>query len=170
MNKKLRFIGGTGLLLFFFSAAAFAQQEKPPPNRQRVRENLATLRLLRLTQALDLNEDQAAKIFPTVNKIEKEKLQLQRSLSVDIRDLRQILLDPSPKDAEIEAKVGKIREGQKLVRAKDAELESFLENSLTTVQKAKYVIFQIEFYRLMEQTLDRLRMPRNNPAAPPVKK
>jgi len=170
MNKKQRFSRGLGLLLFFFSAVSFAQQEKPLPNRQRVRENLATLRLLRLTQALDLSEDQAAKIFPTVNKIEKEKLQLQRSMSADIRDLRQILLAPSLQEAEIEAKVTKIREGQKLVREKDAEIEFFLEKSLTTVQKAKYVLFQIEFFRLMEQTLDRLRMPRTNPAPPPFKK
>jgi Spy/CpxP family protein refolding chaperone len=170
MNKNRRCIRGMGLLLFFFSAVSFAQQEKPLPNRQRVRENLATLRLLRLTQALDLSEDQAAKIFPTVNKIEKEKLQLQRRMSADIRDLRQILIDPPSSEAEIEAMVAKIREAQKLVREKDAELESFLESSLTGVQKAKYVIFQIEFYRLMDQTLDRLRMPRNNPASPPIKK
>ncbi len=78
--------------LVFLSTAAFGQgQGNGMQNRQRVRENLATLRLLRLTQALDLSEEQAAKIFPTVNKIEKDKLRIQRDMSADIRDLRQLV-------------------------------------------------------------------------------
>ncbi len=39
----------------------------------RVRENLATLRLIRMTQALDLTEEQTSRIYPFINKIEKGK-------------------------------------------------------------------------------------------------
>jgi hypothetical protein len=39
---------------------------------------------------------------------------------------------------------------------------------LTTVQKARYLLFQIEFYRVLNDSLDRMRMMRNKPL--PAKK
>jgi len=155
----------------FWSAVAYGQgQGNGMQNRQRVRENLATLRLLRLTQALDLSEEQAAKIFPTVNKIEKDKLKIQRDMSADLRDLRQLVENDPLKEAEIMAKIKSVKDGQRLIRQKDDELEACLENNLTTVQKAKHVLFQIEFYRFLEQSLDRVRQMRNNPPPAPIKK
>jgi len=156
--------------LVFLSAAAFGQgRGNGTQERPRIRENLATLRLLRLTQALELNEEQAAKIFPTVNRIEKEKLKIQRDLSADIRDLRQLVRNEPQKEAEIAAKTKNIRDARQLIRQKDDELEAYLENNLNTVQRAKYLLFQIEFYRFLEQSLDRMRMPNNPPPAPAKK-
>lgn len=157
--------------LVFLSTVAFGQgQANGMQNRQRVRENLATLRLLRLTAALDLSKEQAAKIFPTVNKIEKDKLKIQRDMSADIRDLRQLVQNDPLKEAEIMAKIKSVKDAQRLIRQKDDELEAFIENNLTTVQKAKHVLFHIEFYRFLEQSLDRVRQMRNNPPPAPIKK
>ena len=139
-------------------------------NRQRVRENLATLRLLRLTQALDLTEEQAAKIFPTVNRIEKEKLNIQRDMSADLRDLRQLVQNEPLKEAEISAKTKSVNDGRRLMRQKEDELEEYLDRNLTTVQKARYILFQVEFYRIIEQNLDRLRIMRTGPPPAPIKK
>ena len=165
-------IGKISLILagvILFSQAASAQGQGGQ-NRQRVRENLATLRLLRLTQALDLTEDQAAKFFPTVNRIEKDKVKIQREMSADIQKLRQLVAEAAPNEPEIGVRIKSIKEAQRLARQKDDELEIFFESSLTTVQKAKYVLFQIEFYRMLEQSLERGRMMRNNAAAPAIKK
>ncbi len=137
-------------------------------NRQKIRENLVTLRLLRLTQALDLTEEQAARIYPVINRIEKEKLEIQKQMSADIADLRLLVNEQTPREAEIDAKNRKIRAARESVRVKDVELDEFLETSLTTVQKARYLLFQIEFYRMLNDSLDRMRMMRNKPL--PAKK
>jgi len=161
-------------LLVFLGGTAFGQGQGQGQgggqNRQRVRENLATLRLLRLTQALDLTEEQAAKFFPTVNRIEKDKMKIQRDMTADIQRLRQLVVETTPNEAEISVRIKSIKEAQRLARQKDDELESHLESSLTTVQKAKYVLFQIEFYRMLEQSLERGRMMRNNAPLAPIKK
>jgi len=161
------------LILTFFiflSSSIFASvQDENLQNRQRVRENIITLKWLRLTQALDLTEEQAAKIFPFVNRIEKQKLQIQKSMSKDIGELRRILkesplFDPKKdqeKEMEIFDKLKSHREYQRLIRQKDEEIEDFLEKNLTTVQKAKYLLFQVDFYRGLGETLDRARMMRN---------
>ena len=132
-------------------------------NRQKIRENLVTLRLLRLTQALDLTEEQAARIYPVINRIEKEKLEIQKQMSADIADLRLLVNEQTSREAEIDAKNRKIRAARESVRVKDVELDEFLETSLTTVQKARYLLFQIEFYRVLNDSLDRMRMMRNKP-------
>ena len=158
------FLGGTAF------GQGQGQGQGSGQNRQRVRENLATLRLLRLTQALDLTEEQAAKFFPTVNRIEKDKMKIQRDMTADIQKLRQLVAEMTPNEAEIGVRIKSIKDAQRLARQKDDELESYLESSLTTVQKAKYVLFQIEFYRMLEQSLERGRMMRNNAPLAPIKK
>ena len=171
---KTKYVGLALAFLVFLGGTAFGQGQGQGQgggqNRQRVRENLATLRLLRLTQALDLTEEQAAKFFPTVNRVEKDKMKIQRDMTADIQRLRQLVAETTPDEAEISVRIKSIKEARRLARQKDDELESHLESSLTTVQKAKYVLFQIEFYRMLEQSLERGRMMRNNAPLAPIKK
>ena len=75
-------------LLISVSGQIHAQK---PPDRRVTRENIITLMLLRMTQVLDLNEEQAAQLFPVVNRIEKEKFALNRQIGERMRDLRSLL-------------------------------------------------------------------------------
>jgi len=168
MKMKQRVGAFSAGIVFALAGWLFASaQENPTPGRQRVRENLVTLRLLRLTQALDLSEDQAAKVYPVINRIEKEKLDIQKQMSADIRNLRVMIKEDAPKDADIEARYQNIKAARLRIIEKDDEMDAFLEKNLTTIQKAKYLLFQIEFYRTLSEGMDRLRMMRNKP---PVKK
>lgn len=156
------------LSLVVLVGLAFASaQDNEMQKRQKVRENLVTLRLLRLTQTLDLTEEQTAKIFPSINRIEKEKMDIQKRMSADIRDLRLMINGPTPKEADIEIKYKNVRAAQQSIKDKDAELDEFLEKNLTSIQKAKYLLFQIEFFRVLNDSMDRVRMMRNKP---PLKK
>jgi len=139
-------------------------------NRERVRDNLATLRLLRLTQTLDLTEEQTAKIFPTINRIEKEKSRIQRDLGAEIRDLRALLKDPAAKDDKILLLLKSLKAGREAVRSLDVELEAYLEANLTTAQSAKYVLFSIDFMRNLTDAVNRGGGLRGNSAPPPIKK
>jgi len=82
---KTRLVGFFVALSVLSAGMAFGQGQPGGQNRQRLRENLATLRLLRLTKALDLSEEQAAKVFPAVNRLEREKMKIQRDMTADIQ-------------------------------------------------------------------------------------
>ncbi|MBM3293092.1 MAG: hypothetical protein FJY82_01065 [Candidatus Aminicenantes bacterium] len=153
---------GFGLLV-----SPAAGQSAPLQERARMRENLATLRLLRMTKALDLSEEQAARIFPTFNRIERDKLVNQKRLSADILALRNFLRDPKARDEDIAARLKSLKDGQAALKAKDAEWDDFLEAQLTTVQKAKYLLFQIEFYRGLADVLDRAGLHRGEMGGAP---
>jgi Spy/CpxP family protein refolding chaperone len=164
-SRKILSLGvGLGLL-----ASLAAAQGPPLQERAKLRQNLITLRMLQMTQALDLSEDQAGKIFPFFNRIEKEKLESQKTMSADIVALRKLIRDPGAKEGDIAARLESLRAAQAALRAKDSELDKHLEAHLSTVQKARYLLFQIEFYRGLTDVLDRAGMRRGQMGgAPPV--
>jgi Spy/CpxP family protein refolding chaperone len=134
--------------------------QSDPQARTRLRENINTLRLLRMTEALDLTEEQAAKLFPAMNRIEKEKADLQRQLGVEIRDLR-VALDKSPvQDADVLALVRRVKEIRQLINRKDGELEALLDENLSPVQKGRYLVFLVDFARGLGEKLKRARQIR----------
>jgi CRISPR/Cas system CSM-associated protein Csm2 small subunit len=128
--------------------------------RARLRENINTLRLLRMTEVLELTEDQTAKLFPALTRIEKEKAEFQRLLGAEILRLRVAIAKSTASDDEILGLVGRVREIGRSIKEKDEEFDAVLDRSLTPVQKGKYVIFQIDFARGLREKLDRARQIR----------
>lgn len=147
------------ILAMLATAAAASAQGGPggPGPRDRLREDISTLYLVRLTQALDLTQEQAARIFPILTKAEKEKGDLQRRMGSDVMALRDALDREGVKEADLTSLVGRIQEARRLIRAKDEEIEAFMDKNLDPVQKAKYVLFSIEFFRRMNDSIDRAR-------------
>jgi Spy/CpxP family protein refolding chaperone len=169
----------TRMSVFIFLAALLAApagsaaQDNPPgpgPFRPNVRENLITLRILRMTAALDLTEDQTTKIYPLINRVEKDKLKVQTLMSVDLRSLRGLVHDPAAKEADILARVRSVQEARQKIRAFDDEVEAILEKCLTPAQKGKYVLFQVDFYRGLGDTIDQLRQRRGQAGPLLIKK
>jgi Spy/CpxP family protein refolding chaperone len=126
-------------------------------SRKRIRESINTLRLLRMTQALDLTEEQAAKIFPALNRTEKEKRDINRQIGQKLKELRLILAKEKAEEQEIEKVIGELKELRKALKIKDEELEKIIEENLTLVQRAKYLVFSVDFYRGLREKVDRAR-------------
>jgi Spy/CpxP family protein refolding chaperone len=125
--------------------------------RRGIRDNITLFRMLRMTQDLDLTEEQATKIFPKINQIEKEKIELQMKVGGQLRELRIILGDQNPDQKKVEDKVKAIIELRHQVESKDKELESFLDKNLTLVQRARYLIFTVDFNSELRDKLERAR-------------
>ncbi len=146
--------------LLISSVLSAAIQEDQPQNRRRARENMRTLWLLRMTRALDLTEEQTAKVFPIVSRIEKEKNEIHLQIGKLIRELRLILREEEPDQKELKNKIDKIKELRNIIKKKDEELEGRMEENLTLVQRAKFLMFSASFYRDLRDQLDRARIMR----------
>lgn len=138
-------------------AAAQAGRAGESPAQARLRERIGDLYILRLTRALDLTEEQASRIYPLLVRAEKDKAALQRSLGLDMGELRALLAKSPAGEARLLELVAGIRETRRSIRAIDDEVESALEAALTPVQKARYLIFTVEFLRGVGETLERAR-------------
>ncbi len=147
-------------LLLLSSILSAAVQDEQLQNRRRARENMRTLWLLRMTRFLELTEEQTAKIFPIVSRIEKEKSEIYLQVGKQIRELRLILREEKPDQKELISKINKIKELRNLIKKKDEELEARMEENLTLVQRAKYLMFAANFYRELRDKLERARIQR----------
>jgi Spy/CpxP family protein refolding chaperone len=155
MSKKKSFL----FLISFvvLGSLVLARPGQGPMGRQRLRESINRLRLLRMTEALELTEEQSTKVYPVYYRIEKEKLALIKALNSEISDLKTLLSEPNPADEEIAAKVKAVKDFKRNLLEKDQEFEDFLEQNLTAIQRAKYIVFSVEFYRNLGEALDRAR-------------
>jgi Spy/CpxP family protein refolding chaperone len=127
------------------------------PERERIRENIHRLRLLRLTESLELSEEQAAKVYPAASRLEKEKAEILKAIDGEMRVLRDLLEGSSPDVARLSAGVVKIKELRQSLQEKDREFEGLLEQNLSPIQRAKYLLFSAEFYKRVAAGLKRAR-------------
>lgn len=139
--------------------------------RQRaVRSNINTLRLIRMIQLLDLTEDQVAAIIPVMSNNEKEKRALQGDLQLQMRDLRLLLRTETSNDQKLEEHLRNIKTQKESLQAKEVEFEKFLEDNLSLVQQAQYIIFSQEFYRGLQEQLENARRAQQELQHPKRKK
>jgi Spy/CpxP family protein refolding chaperone len=131
-----------------------------PQTRARLRDNINTLRLLRMTQVLELTEEQTAKLFPALTRIDREKSELQNRVGAAVRDLRAALERTPVREADVLALVQQVRDLRESVRRKDAEFEAVLDEQLTPVQKGRYIIFLVDFARGLGEKLNEARQAR----------
>jgi Spy/CpxP family protein refolding chaperone len=151
-----------GIFLISTLASAQTSPGRQGAFRDRLRENLNHLRLLRMTEALDLTEEQTAKIYPVAARIEKEKAEIIRELRAKMQELRDFVSKADAKDQDLAARVKAIRQLRLGLQQKDREFEDFLEANLTEIQAAKYVIFLADFNRTIGDKLNRARALRRN--------
>jgi predicted RNase H-like nuclease (RuvC/YqgF family) len=155
--KLTKILIAAGLLLCVCSIdPAFSQEHR---QRARVRENILTLRLVRMTQALELTQEQTAEIYPELFRLEKEKAELQARLAKHIAEMRLMVAKDVPAGHDIAGIVETVTHLRRDIRRKDEEFEAFLDERLDPVQKARYFLFTIDFFRGLGEKIDRARMP-----------
>lgn len=124
---------------------------------RRGRDNISTLYLLRMVQALDLTEEQTAKIFPKVNRVENAKREINRRIGQLLRNIRAALMRQDAKEEELARMVQEIKNLRGQVKTLEEEMEEFLEQNLSVRQQAEYLIFVQDFLRDLREKLNKAR-------------
>ena len=153
-----------GMIALLSAGSLFAQV---PPDRRATRENIVTLMLLRMTQVLDLSQEQTAQLFPLVNRVEKEKRALNARLAKEMRELRQLIKEDQPDLDQMQRSIDNIRTLRDAIRVQDAKLEAYVVENLSLQQQARFLIFFQDFNRFLQE---KLREARERQRTPPVKK
>jgi len=120
-------------------------------------DNISTLYLLRMVQVLDLTEEQAAMIFPRVNRVEKDKREMNRKIGLLMRELRARVKRQDVNEKELSRIMDEIKDLRIQVKNREEELQEFLEENLTVHQQAKYLIFIQDFLKDLREKLNKAR-------------
>jgi hypothetical protein len=157
------------LLLFFlvvgFTVNSIAEPpedpDRPPTKEQmeKVRKRIETLRMWRLTQALDLDEKTSAQIFPLLNKFERNRAEIEHALRDGMRELRGSLKER--REGLLKNILDKLEQNHKAMQMINDEERAELKRILTIEQQAKFVLFQHEFNREIRKIIAEARERRH---------
>ncbi len=149
-----------GLVLLGLSLYPAVSQAEPQ-RHARMRENIVNLMLLRMTEVLELTEEQTAKIYPFFIRMERERTEIHRQIQEHMQALKMLAQEENPDKTELRARIEKIKGLRGSLREKDAEVENHMEQNLALVQQAKFLMFVDAFYRDLQDKLERARLMRD---------
>lgn len=142
------------ILAFIVTMISFPAQADP---RDEAMRRIEMLRIWRLTELLDLNPEDAAKIFPVLSKYDKlfrekgdtkDNLLKQMRLELKKEKINSVKLEKINTDIfNIERDAMNIRE----------QMFEELSQILTPEQLAKYILFEIKFQLEIEEIINKIR-------------
>lgn len=148
------------LILLFVPVLLLVAQE--PIDKKDPREIIEKVRIYKLTEALDLTEEQTTKFFPHLKEMRKTEQEFQKQRLELIQKLRDLIKNNAP-EQEIVNVLNKFQEiHKKRMAAQMKEIED-LRQILTPVQQAKFMIFQEDFEREIRELIREVRKGHHKP-------
>ena len=166
-----KFFYGTliGCLLLGTSALMAQPLRDPQDPREKSRERIQMIKMLKLTEALRLDREAAARFFTVNGHYEDSKRRIRGDLHQDIERLRHLTRNLNAPEKELRETVLRIKNKRKDLN--DLNLKQ-LEEELTLLrpdQQARYVLFTIDFRREIDDIVREVRDERP-PAARPAER
>ncbi len=146
--------------------------DRPPTRQQmeKVWERIETLRMWKLTKALDLDEKASAQLFPLLNRYDKRKAEIEIALRDSMRELRQSLREG--REGSLKNILDRLEQNHREMQRINDEEWAGLKRVLTIQQQAKFIIFRQEFDREIRRIITEARgkgperLRRNGPERP----
>lgn len=138
------------------------ESDRPPTKEQmeKVRTRIETLRMWKLTKALDLDEKKSAQLFPLLNKYDKKRAETESAMRDNMRDLRESLKER--REVQIKNALDRLELNHKSMQnIREAEREE-LKGILSIEQQARFIIFQQEFDREIRKIIEETRERRQD--------
>lgn len=161
------------LIMAFFSISVYAQNESvstgdPPvncsfspgmgrmhhegPRHQKARDMMLSLKIWKLTEALEIDEKMAEKIYPRVRELEELRYQQLKDIQSANQELR-MALEKGEKTENLETMVDRIKKLR--LQQATAELNRINEifELLTLEQQAKFLLVEADFHQNIRRFL-----------------
>lgn len=162
-GKKLVLVALVGV--FAFSGLAFAQGgrfddsgDRPTRKRDRIHQRIELMKMWRLTEALELDQETAAKLFPVLREQEEKERKL-RDNGRDILKEMKAELDKEEPDSRALSKLTKqyMQNERDIVDFRGKRLDE-LSKFLSEEQIAQMMLFVPRFERDMREMICEARM------------
>lgn len=118
--------------------------EFPPPPEHRERRMLEAVRVSRMTEMLQLSNDQISKFFPKLKQLEDNQREVRKKHQILVAQLEELMIRKA-KDKEIKAKLDSINRLEKETFRNMEKIHQELDTMLTIQQRAMWRIFDQNF-------------------------
>ncbi|MEO0113828.1 MAG: Spy/CpxP family protein refolding chaperone [candidate division WOR-3 bacterium] len=154
--KKIFLILPLLVFALSYSQPCPCEKHNPPPEDPKPLETLENLRMWRLTEELNLTEEQASKIFPKLKRIRELKEKRKEERNKEIEKLSELLAKKAKGD-EIKKQVELIRNNDKKHQNECEKIQDEIFAILTPEQQAKYLLFHVGFEGKIKKMLRKLK-------------
>ncbi len=137
----------------------------PKENMEKIRGKIDALRMWRLTTELDLDEGSAARLFPLLNRYDKKRAEIQRDIRLNMMALRKALREE--RHEELRAILQRLEDKHRELQRVEEDERQELRRILTVEQQARYLIFQHEFNREIQNIIAKAKR-RHRKDIPPM--
>ncbi|MBA4395626.1 MAG: hypothetical protein C0407_18905 [Desulfobacca sp.] len=150
------------LLLILESSLAWAQPGREIKNpHEKAQERIQMIKMYKQTEALKLDREEAPKFFAISNQYEETKRKLHRELQDEIQRLRNLMREMHPPERELRDVLSRIKTKNRDLRDMKQKQEEDEINFLKLEQQARYILFQIDFRRDMDNMIREIREERS---------
>ncbi|MFC1549602.1 Spy/CpxP family protein refolding chaperone [Nitrospirota bacterium] len=127
----------------------------PPSKEQmeKVRKRVEMVRIWKLTEALDLDEKTADRLFPILRKYDKQKVELRSEMFRSRRQIRQMESGRGGEKVDAKKLLEDMEKSKARMTAIEEEQYKEIKKVLTPEQMVKYIAFEERFRREMKQMM-----------------
>ncbi|MBI2883718.1 MAG: hypothetical protein HYY11_07435 [Candidatus Methylomirabilis oxyfera] len=127
------------------------------PGMPEGRRLIETIKIWKMTEALNLDEDQAAKLFPRLAQLEASRREFHRRQQVLRNELAELLKQRPLQDEEIKAKLNQLERAETEFRGREQVIRGGLRSILSVEQQARLALFEDRFETEMRRAIQDLR-------------
>ncbi|MEO0083796.1 MAG: hypothetical protein ABIK33_05395 [candidate division WOR-3 bacterium] len=118
---------------------------------------METIRVWRLTEILNLTEDQSVRFFPKIKELQKAREEFEQKRIEISSAIEDLLKDAKKYEKELKAKIQEFEQYETKLHEKEKQLRKEIANILTPEQQAKFMLFQMRFNREMREMIKEMR-------------
>lgn len=115
------------------------------PGHERIRERIKTIKIWKLTEELNLTEQQSVQFFPAYNNHQTERERINTERKELFKQLDEQTMRGKTDDKEIKKLLDQLESLNQQLADKQAEFRKKLESILTTRQIGRLVVFEVKF-------------------------
>jgi len=120
--------------------------------KERPREMLETIRMVRIIETLKLNEEQIAQVLPKWREIKEAKREFHQSQKERIEELEK-LLKSKVSSQDLERALENLKAQEKAFHERMESLKEEIDKILTPEQEVKLILFEKKFRKEMQRML-----------------
>lgn len=158
IKMKIKIIILSIILLFGFS------QERLVAQSSHVQDRIRQMRIWKMTEELNISEDQAQKFFPKLNPYDKQMFESKRRYRETLGKLNRLINNGGSNDL-IMGLIDEIIDTKKnIIKIKENFINEIRE-ILTPQQLGKFVIFEERFEKQLQKLLQEMKWQQRRPGS-----
>ncbi len=121
------------------------------------KEMMETIKIWKLTEALNLNENQSTRFFPKLKEMRDLRDEFEQNRMKALSKLDDYLKDAKKYEPDIKNMIKDFDENEAKFQEKIGKIKKELSSVLTPEQQAKYMLFQSQFDKEMHEMINKAR-------------